>query len=307
MYFPDPWTKKSCTNIAGAKSLQNFMRLAVSGRGSNLLSRIKILSSLFISVIFALPLISKNIDKDMLKILKKYSLKKILNTSVIYSFIEYIAFNFFLKLSKKNSIHTDIFFSNMLAHVQHYYWDTKNHYRIDLTIDLIDLMLGKLIKDYKKIYLINGLTQEYSADIEKWHSYIPRDGWISFVKEKISNKCTIEPCMSYDANLTFSSATELDKALHIIENIRIVNAKKSIFLTEINKKQPLKLFVRLNYYGHSNVSVLVYKKTYNFNDIFSLSAIRTARHMQLCYLIANQKSIKNIKLIHNYDLFKIYG
>jgi len=307
-YFPDPWTQTSNTNIIDAKSLQNFLRLAVAGRGGDLFSRLKTLASLLICGFFALPLLLKNTDKEIIKILKKYSLKKILNISVIYSVVEYIAFNYFLKITKnnKNEICTDVFFSNMLAHVQHYYWDTKNHYRIDLTIDLIDLMLGKLIHNYNEIYLINGLTQEYSADKENWHSYIPKDGWINFVSENISKKCCIEPCMSYDTNLVFSSLKDLNEARYLLKGIKIHDTNESIFLTEVNDKNPLKIFVRLNYYNHPNKSILINKKTLNFSEIFTLAAIRTARHIQLCNLLTNQKEIKNNKFKFNHDLFKIY-
>lgn len=307
-YFPDPWTKTSNTNIAGTKSLQNFLRLAVSGRGGNLFSRLKTLISLCVYGFFALPLLLINTDKEILRIVKKHSLRRILNVSVIYSIVEYIAFNIFLKSKRnnRNKIYTDVFFSNMLAHVQHYYWDTKNHYRIDFTMDIIDLMLGKLIQNYKKIFLINGLTQQYSADEEKWHSYIPKDGWVNFVRASISKKCNIEPCMSYDTNLIFSSINDLNEARALLMKIKICGTNQPIFLTEVNNKNHLKMFVRLNYYDHPNKSILINGKTLNFSDIFSLAAIRTARHIQLCNLLTNQKEIKNNKFVFNYDLFRIY-
>ena len=112
--------------------------------------------------------------------------------------------------------------------------------------------------------------------------------------------------MSYDTNLIFSSINDLNEARALLMKIKICGTNQPIFLTEVNNKNHLKMFVRLNYYDHPNKSILINGKTLNFSDIFSLAAIRTARHIQLCNLLTNQKEIKNNKFVFNYDLFRIY-
>ena len=46
-------------------------------------------------------------------------------------------------------------------------------------------MLGKANKHYENTILFNGLSQEFSGDLEEWHSWVPKGGWQSFVNDKL--------------------------------------------------------------------------------------------------------------------------
>ncbi|MDC0552990.1 hypothetical protein OAO12_01835 [Methylophilaceae bacterium] len=307
-YFPDPWTRESSTNIEDAEILQKFLRLSVSSRGGSIFTRFKHISRLVYSGFQIVPFVIKNIDKPLFKIVKKYGLLRCLNISVIYTLIEYLAFNYFLTLgeSEKNKKHTDIFFFNFLAHCQHYFWSTRHHYRIDIAMDFIEIILEKLASRYDKIHIINGLSQEFSADKEQWHSYIPRNGWEVFIRRYISKSCIVEACMSYDSNILFDSKLSLNKAKDNLDSIKTMTSGHKVFLTEINPTNPLKLFVRLDYFGNTKEKVVIDNQVYSIDHIFSLAGIRTARHVQSCDLFTNEISTTKLKATFNYNLYNIY-
>lgn len=298
-YFPDPWTKSSDTNMPKARRLQNFLRFAVSAR-SNIPLKNKVLIA--IDALYSALWLGVCVDKKLLSIVltKRF---KLLNTSMLYAIIEYLCFKRFLKIYSDRKI--DIFFSNMLAHCQHYYWNTDQHYKIEVCYDLIDSMLDLAMKNYDEIVVFNGLGQEYSGDIERWHSYVPKGGWESFVKDFLKLDVTVEPCMSYDCNLICSDPEQLKLVKHKIDQIGVQNECK-LFLTEPNESDPLKLFIRLAYYGDEHNLVIFGNDAYKINDLFDLTAIRAGRHCQNSTAFGDIPNIPNLAEAKNTQAISIY-
>jgi len=304
IFFPDPWTSSSKTNIKKLRNLESFLRNAVSDRGNGFLSKIFSYLQLFFSALKILPFLIRNLDFQFIKLLLSTNPKTLLNISSIYACVEYISFNEFMKISKKRNKNIDVFFANMQAHAQHYYWGTKNHTRIDFTLDLIELMLKQIYLEFDEIVMINGLTQEYSADKEIWNSFYPSSGWHKFVSEYISKDATVQPCMSYDAILHFSSEIDLDNAVSKINSIKISSEEKNIFITERYEDQPTKLFIRFDYTGDEDCKVIFENTVLEFSSVFKKLATRTARHIQICNSYINFENHKDYK--NNWELIDLY-
>ena len=253
-YFPDPWTKTSETNIKKTKVLQDFLRHSVSDRGERLWTKVTYYSKLFLHGLRTMPILFSNLDLQLLK--RMFSLKFIKNfgSSTIYSFVEAIMFNIFLKESKSFDSKTHVFFSNMLAHCQHYYWHTSKKQIMEITLDLIDDMLEKSFNHFSDVVVINGLTQEYSGDKENWNSYYPKAGWQNFIHAILPSSVGVQPCMSYDAILSFPDAIELNKSIKTIQDIRLETGK-SIFLVERYDDDDSRLFIRFDYFGDENIDI----------------------------------------------------
>ena len=304
IFFPDPWTKSSKTNNKKLINLESFLRNAVSDRGNGFLSKASSYLSLILSAIKIVPLLVRNLDFQFIKLLLSTNPKTVLNISSIYACVEYISFNQFISMSKLRDKNIDVFFANMQAHAQHYYWGTDNHPRIDFTLDLVEMMLKKIFAEYDEIVMINGLTQEYSADKEIWNSFYPAIGWDKFIKKYISKDVIVQPCMSYDAILHFNSEIDLENAVTKINSIKTASEDKNIFITEKYENQLSKLFIRFDYTGNENCQVILNNSTFEFNSIFKKLATRTARHIQICNSYINFDNDKDYK--NNWELEDLY-
>ena len=309
VYFPDPWTSSSNTNLRRLRNLQKFLRTAVSDRGDNFLSKSINILYFVLTALMALPKIMINSDLSLLKILISSPKRAVINPSSIYSILEYVSFNIFLNEAKKikrKGNHTDIFFSNMLAHCQHYYWGTEHHSNIELVFDLLNKMLEKMFNFYNDVVVLNGLTQEYSANIESWNSYYPKKGWKKFINLYISPNASVLPCMSYDTILEFKNVSELESAKKILDDayIEIGSVKHQIFLTELYEDSNIRLFVRFKYYSDKKGKAYINSDFYEFDSVFVKLATRTARHIPLCNIYTNI-DVEDIE--YNWDIFKLYA
>ena len=272
-YFPDPWTKSSNTNIATAKPVLNFLRTAVSARSDfTLQKKIRYL----LSSLYTLFWLSTSLDSRIVKFFLRNN-KSLINTSMIYAIVEYLTFKKFL--AKQRDGKTDIFFANMIAHCQHYYWKTENHNRIEMCFDLVEMMLHCAERKYKKIVVFNGLGQEYSGDKEEWHSYVPKGGWETFVKHFLKIDARVEPCMSYDANLHFQTKEKKKEAITKLKSALVQNSG-SLFIVEENPFEANKVFIRLGFYGDKESVVALGNTTFKISDHFDLAAVRAGRHCQ---------------------------
>lgn len=304
VFFPDPWTLSSKTNIKELVNLESFLRNAVSDRGSGFLSKASSYFKLAFSALKIIPFLLRNSDFNFLKLLFSTNPKTLFNISSIYACVEYISFKKFIRMSKIRNKNIDIFFANMQAHAQHYYWGTSNHVRIDFILDLIELMLERIFSEYDEIVIINGLTQEYSADKEIWNSFYPKEGWHKFVSKYISKDAIVQPCMSYDAILHFDSAIDLDDAVNKISSIKISSEEQNIFITEKYEDQPTKLFMRFDYTESEDCKIILDNDVVNFSSVFKKLATRTARHTQICNSYVNFDIKKHYK--NNWELIDLY-
>ena len=303
-YFPDPWTKSSNTNLKTLQKLEHFLRLAVSDRGDGFFKKIYGVSRLVYAGIKIAPFLLSNLDMRFVKLIIKTYPSVLLNISSIYACIEYLAFNKFLKVSSIRNKSVDVFFANMQAHCQHYYWGTKNHARIDFSLDLIELMLSKLFAKYHEVVMINGLTQEYSADKEVWNIFYPKIGWEKFILNFVGKNINVQPCMSYDAILRFETEYQLEEAIKKINAITHIESKKNIFLIERYDDDCMKLFIRFNYTGLDEGNISTCTGEYSFIDLFTKLATRTARHIPICNVFLNFNLETEYQ--YNWELIDLY-
>ena len=307
-YFPDPWTLSAKTNVRKLSSLEAFLRLAVSDRGDTLLKRLIYFSKLLIRFVQISPILLFRIDRAFMKVATKNH-RSLFNISSIYSLIEYLSFNIFLSEIKKAKVSgkINIFFANMLAHCQHYYWNTNNHGRLILVLDLIEEMLRKSFEQFEEIVVINGLSQEYSADKEEWNSFYPSIGWKKFIKKYISDKAEVQPCMSYDAIMSFSSSDDLNKARKKANSFYVLDDGKHLplFLIEDYGDSENRLFIRFQYYESDTVDVSFDNELFEFKRLFSKLATRTARHIQECDVYHNLEINKGFEF--NWELGPFYS
>lgn len=284
IYFPDPWTRSSSPSRWYLKPLIKFLSFAVSKRsqpdfGSRLKENILIIPSVVFSLLLLLPFVD-------LKLLKSaFVLKfKIFNFSIIYAIVEYLIFKFAVNISSVSD-KKDVIFINMIAHCQHYYWKSEKNYILDYCLDRVSDMVEIANKKYSEVIIFNGLSQDYSADKEDWHSWIPKGGWVYFINNVLKINCSVEPCMSYDTNLIFHNGEEINNAIAILKKINV--NKTPLLLIENNPFDANKVFVRLNYFGSSACILSINEEHVKFESYFDLAAIRTGRHAQYSVIIGN--------------------
>jgi len=305
-YFPDPWTVSSQPTRKKFKNILKFLTFSVSKRSeSSLKSRVKNIFKFGMPAFFSMFRLSMYLDIFIIKESWKLGWRNI-NASVIYGIVEYLTFKFALSLtSKKRPV--DVIFTNLIAHSQHYYWNTKKHYIIDFNILLVEKMLSHANKYYDEIIVFNGLSQDYSGDKEEWHSWVPKGGWEHYIKSILNLNCDVSPCMSYDTNLYFSSCKDLDSAELYLENFKLTESGDKFFFIERSASNPLNLFIRLQYFGKGS-------ERYGNDDFkslieidFDLAAIRTGSHQQYSVAFGDVKGLNGSKGLSNPQAVDLYA
>lgn len=308
-YFPDPWSTSSSTNMARYKNLQDFMRLTVQDRGSTALKKLNFFLSLAKKGVQLLPLLLRHTDFFILNKIFGLQYFSKHNVSSIYSILEYYNFKMFIAESEEleSDKIVDVFFCNMLAHCQHYYWQTPSHHRIDFCMDLIDKMLEPLLQKYDQVAVINGLSQEYSGNLETWNSLYPKIGWDKFVKTFIDPNAVVEPCMSYDTNIIFESLEIREEAITKIEEMILPQNSNKLFFYERTSGDHRRLFLRLAYTGPLDCTVILNGKTQDLGLHFNILATRTGRHVQECIAYVNYSVDRPGEYSYNWELSALYG
>jgi hypothetical protein len=148
-------------------------------------------------------------------------------------------------------------------------------------------MIAYSEKRYVNVTIYNGLSQEFSGDIEAWHSWIPKGGWNNFIVNFLKIDCEVSPCMSYDANLYFLNAEILEDALIKLKSIMVESINQPMFLVEQNVNDSRNIFIRVAYYGLGSLRYSVENIFYKIDETFELAAIRTGRHVQYSYVIGD--------------------
>ena len=85
--------------------------------------------------------------------------------------------------------------------------------------------------------------------------------------------------MSYDAFVCFESDRQKQEVLKDLLEAR-VQEKIPLFITEEDEHDSLRIFVRLAYFGKGNASVSFRGVESTVEDLFTLAAVRTGRHVQ---------------------------
>jgi len=306
VYFPDPWTVSSQPTRVKVNNILKFLTFAVSKRSeSGLKSTVKNILKFGLPTLFAVSRLSMHLDFFIIKSSLKLGLRNI-NASVIYGIVEYLTFKLAISLSSKKRP-VDVIFTNLIAHSQHYYWNTSKHYIIDFNILLVEQMLSHANKYYDEVVVFNGLSQDYSGDKEEWHSWVPKGGWEHYVKSILKLNCDVRPCMSYDANLYFTSREDIDGAESYLRNFKLIKTGDAFFFIERNSDNPLNLFIRLQHFGKGS--------EFYGNDLFKslislhfdLAAIRTGRHQQYSVAFGDVKGLNGSEGLANPKAAGLYA
>jgi hypothetical protein len=305
IYFPDPWTITSKPTRWYLYPIINFLKYAVSKRSeSSKLQAIANLVFVLPSLFYTFVVILLFMDLKLIKSIAKYN-RRIFNSSMIYAIVEYLLFKMATFLgSKENKI--DIMFINMVAHAQHYYWNTDLHYVVDFCLDRVDDILSICHKKYSMVFAYNGLSQEYSGNKEQWHSWIPIGGWSHFVRNVLKINCKVAPCMSYDCNLYFDDEKDVPLALENLAKFWVSNQQDKLFLIELNPLDGRNIFIRLSYYGLGTEKTNLCNASTKISDFFELAAIRTGRHEQYSVLIGPNAKKYDRSLNTNTQVIDVY-
>ena len=296
LFFPDPWCITQNTNIKDTENILYFLRLAVQGR-----SKKNTLPIFY----FGLRALISYIKILKLKIFKTLPfITGIRSTSEIYGIFEYLNLQIFLQIQKKQKVNTSIFFANILAHFQHYYWSNKNENKIKWCLKLVDNMLEDISEVTENVTIINGLSQENTEGLENFFSYIPNGGFENFFKKFNLNFNEVIPCMSYDCIISFNTMDEKNKFIEQANNFVLSFNKAKLFLID-DYDGVERIFLRMNYYGEKKVNFLFNQTEYNFEEYFNVLAKRTGRHIQRCDIISSEK-ISEKKFAFNEEINKIF-
>ena len=277
LFFPDPWSTSQNTNIKDSENILKFLRLSVQGRSK------KTLISLIFSGIKALYSYIKILKFRIFKIFPFLLMTR--STSELYGIFEYLNLLIFLKVHNRDKIKNSIFFANTLAHYQHYYWSSKNNYKIEWCLKLIDRMIHDIFEVTDDVMIINGLSQENSDRFENWFSYIPKGGFEDFFKKQNFLFKEIIPCMSYDCIVTFNNFEEKKKFILKAKKFKVADQFTQLFLID-DYEDVKRIFLRMNYYGVKNINYYYENKKFDFNSNFETLARRTGRHIQRCDVIS---------------------
>lgn len=290
-FFPDPWSIDENTNIYKTQNILNFLRYSVQNRYKKNYLKILYLFILAITDYFY---------HLKFKILKCFKFLIGTNSaSELYSIFEYLNFLIFLEISKSKKIHTSIFFANLLAHYQHYYWDNQNERKINWCLKIVDNMLGECFKNFEDVIVMNGLSQENTLNKKNNYIYAPKNGFLDFLKKFDFDFKDVIPCMSYDCIVLFKNLNEKKKFIKLIDNFEIDEKNKKIFHCD-DYPDYNRLFLRLDYFNEENVFFLYNNKSFKFNNYFNIIALRTGKHIQTCDFIRNKKIKLNFFTMKKY-------
>lgn len=305
IYFPDPWTNSSKTTRWYLRPILNFLKYAVSKRSeSNTFRAFGNFLWNLPSVIYTISVLLFFVDLKLLKSIVKLN-HRMLNSSMLYSTVEYLLFKVATFLGgRENKL--DVIFLNMIAHAQHYYWKTERQYILEFALDRVDNILSICRKKYSKVLVYNGLSQEYSGNKERWHSWVPTGGWSYFVKHVLKVDCAVAPCMSYDCNLYFKNENDALTAIDKIANYWVSSQSEKLFLVEKNPADKKNIFIRLSYYGPGEAKTNLNNSLGMIAEFFDLAAIRTGRHEQYSVLIGQGANQYNRNFHQNTQVISIY-
>lgn len=310
VYLPDPWTSSSKPTRNSLIAINKFLQFAVSKRSgksafSTLFSYVRALTS----IVPSLFTLVRYVDTKLIASLRNLGISCV-NLSVAYSVVEYLAFKYAMRMSMEKRP-VDVVFFNMVAHAQHYYWNTDRHHIIDFNFRLVEEILQIAKRNYDEVIVYNGLSQEYSGDKETWNSFVPKGGWRVFICEVLNIDCMVVPCMSYDCNLMFRDSTEKGLGIEKLKNSKVwaENEWRNLFLIEPHNEHPGRVFVRLQFYGAQDAEIKletgrrINSKT--MADCFDLVATRTGRHQQRSFAFGDIKP-EHQTLSENWEAVNFY-
>ncbi len=293
VFIPDPWTFSESAypeRFQGlialprylAKNYLDFSKLTALRKGFSLL--MTLLRSMKFSDFAA-----------GLRILRR-GISRFGPTNLVFiAFFEYLSAMAFIRAVERNRPNEAIIFINMLAHVQHHYWKTRDGSacpQIEFAAAVVDEILGKILSRCKGLIgngdaaVMNALSQNCTVDEAPWILYRPNNhaSLVSFLGIKAAR---VEPLMTYDAHVFFTTADDARDGAAILESCEIEGQR--LFFVEPDKHDPLKLFYRVEMHDpvSADVAFTSREKRVRFADHFTAIVQRTGKHSQVGDLYAS--------------------
>jgi hypothetical protein len=225
--------------------------------------------------------------------------------AVFIVFFEYLSAMAFIRAVERYRPDAAIVFINMLAHVQHHYWKSRDGSdcpQIAFAATVVDEILGKMLARCEtvigsgRVALMNALSQTCTIEEPPWILYRPNNHarLVSFLGLQATR---VEPLMTYDAHAFFANAEQALSAVAILRGARIDG--KPLFFVEPDSHDPCKLFYRVAISDPvgPDAEIVFRNKSARFADYFTAIVQRTGKHNQYGDLFANfeigRKSLSN--------------
>src|SRR5262249_4132479 len=145
---------------------------------------------------------------------------------VSISFIDYLSAKIFLNYKKKYDPEFSVLFLNGIAHLQHHHWDElnyKDNKPLKYGLKYIDRVLKDIFAALGRediFMMMTALSQENTNTDPSWYLYRQRDQ-ANFLNRVGIPFETVEPHMTYDAHIFFSTEADCNNAIHILQNAQI--------------------------------------------------------------------------------------
>lgn len=304
-FFPDPWTFSEEAFPKKLNRLLEFPRYLATNRVS---PSILTLGTTFLkfSTVLLKPFIALKFLKNLpmaLGMILRYPKSEFSG----FCFFEYLSAMAFCMNWKKHKPDFSILFVNMLAHLQHYYWngqDVSQNKKIMYGLKFIDqiiLEIFSMLGPDDHFLTTNALSQKNTNKEPSWNSYRPIDHTAFLTQIGIRFE-RVEALMSYDANIEFSTQKERDAAQRIIDSV--TTNSKPLFLTDRYSDHPTRLFYRLQYTDKisKDQTFSVSGNVFKFTDHFHHIAERTGKHISSGTFFSNHgvpdKPMMNHQICH---------
>jgi len=305
VFIPDPWT---FSEPAYPKKYQPLIELPryLSKNYLEFSKRRVLLSG--ISFFGSLPALVRLTDlADAFKLLVRGMTKFGTAHVTFITFFEYLSAMAFLRAVEKYDPDDAIIFLNMFAHVQHHYWAQPSGEecpQLEFVATAIDEIFGKILERAPKallddICVLNALSQKCTHDEPAWILHRPKHPE-KFIEYLGLNPVRVEPLMTHDAHLKFTSPEEADDACRQLSGVRING--KPMFFVEISEYDPTLVFYRLDFYDpvDETTEFIHGNRNSRFNDHFVSIVKRTGKHIQTGEVIFNHRDVPTS--IYNHEL-----
>ena len=232
-------------------------------------------------------------------------------------FLDFFLANFHLKLHQKYKTDLSSVFLNCGAHIQHHYflnsefvpeqnkknpsWYIGSHFDpIKDILRVYDKILGKYLalKD-SNIFIITALSQKPSSKPVYYWRLNNHEDFLGLINIPFLK---VKPRMSRDFLITFSSRSDLEKALHKLSTISDQSNERLFGLLDVNEEE-MSIFVTLTY-GNSIDSkfILTGEAKINLKDHFNFVAIKNGEHNSKGFCITNTDLKSNAVNVNIWNL-----
>lgn len=229
---------------------------------------------------------------------------------VAYSFVEYLSALRFLEYRRKYSPQCSVLFLNLIAHIQHYYWDAKdilNNNCLRYGMHYIDRILEAAFANLEpgtELVVANGFSQINTNHEAPWVLYRQIDHTRLLNAIGIS-RVKVEACMTHDAHLFFENAESCQQAMEILKDAHVISAEKHpLFHVEPYEGDQKRLFYMIKFTdpAKSDLHFSANGNEFRFMDFFSPIIQRTGKHIGSGVVFATKKFLP--AKIENFELFR---